>query len=353
MTGSLLRTIARLFKPANSPGGAEPVAVETAACVPARHLRLRVPRIILRLGPSLAIATLVLALFPTSVVAATGTHFSVTGASLLANTGVSDTYSITALDVAEAVVSDYSGTVDIVCSDVDAGVVCPAHPSVFSNGVATVAVTLVTTGAQTITAHDAASSMTGVWHGTILEAGAATRLVVDAPATASVGSPASVTVTARSDLNVTDATYGGTVSLTSSDVGATIPSTAHLASGTATFDITFSAAGSQTITATDPSPAGLGAGTSGPVDVGKGSQNINFTSTAPSSARSRSASGQECGGATRSPSGRRRRRRDNLPGTSPPGSWADPGSAPAGRAPPWDRGRCGSPGASGTGECES
>ena len=34
-----------------------------------RHLRLRAPRTLLRLGPSLAVAALVLALFPTSAMA--------------------------------------------------------------------------------------------------------------------------------------------------------------------------------------------------------------------------------------------------------------------------------------------
>jgi len=47
-----------------------------------RHLRLRAPRTLLRLGPSFAVAVLVLALFPASAMAEPTDYFGVTGPAL-------------------------------------------------------------------------------------------------------------------------------------------------------------------------------------------------------------------------------------------------------------------------------
>ncbi|MGD0863517.1 MAG: hypothetical protein ABSA21_12320, partial [Candidatus Limnocylindrales bacterium] len=240
----------------------------------------RAPRSLLRLGPALAIAVLILGLLPGSVMA-DADHFQVTGPSLV-TTGVQHTYTITAMDGSD-VDTGYSGTVDIACSDLDSSVVCPTNPSSFTDGVATVDVTLVTVGPQSITAtDDSDASITGTIDVTVTAAGVATQLVFDAPASAYVGSPASVTVTAEDDLGSTDTTYAGPAALTSTDGGAVFDpvSPVGFASGVAAIDVTFSAVGSYTVTATDGSLTG----TSAAISVGAGTPTINFTSTAPSSA---------------------------------------------------------------------
>jgi serine protease inhibitor ecotin len=178
MTGSRARAIARLVKSAVSRDNTEPVTADPSPSASGRHPRLRGPRAHTRLVPSLAIAVLILGLFPGTVAAAAATH-----------------------------------------------------------------------------------------------------LVVDAPPSASVGSEASVTVTAKDGDGATDTTYGGTAVITSSDPAASFPTTLDFLGGIATFDVTFSAAGSQTVTARDDSltvPVGI----SGPITVGAGAQAITF-GTAP------------------------------------------------------------------------
>ena len=86
-----------------------------------------------------AIAVLVLGLMP-SVALAAGpvTHFTVTGPAVV-NSGTSHVFTVTALDESDGVVTGYAGPADIVCTDLDAGVVnCPLSLSAFTNGVATI-----------------------------------------------------------------------------------------------------------------------------------------------------------------------------------------------------------------------
>ena len=235
----------------------------------------------LRLNRRLALAAivaLVLALVPSSVVlAGAANHFMVTGPGLV-NTAVSHTYTITALDGSDVVDVSYAGTVDITCSDTETGVDCPLNPSGFVYGVATVDVTLVTTGAQTITAKDHDNgSISGQWAPTVLTASAATHLVVVAPPAASVGIPASVTATAKNDAGVTDATYAGPATMTSTDASAGYSANPiTFASGVGHVDVTFSAVGTPTVTATDDALASL-KGTSDPVTVDKGTPVITWS----------------------------------------------------------------------------
>src|ERR1700690_4048126 len=117
MTGSLVRAIARLSKSVASRDDAQAVTDKHAGRLSAVHPRLRVPAFMLRVGPSLAIVVLVLGLFPGVVAAGPPpAHFAVTGPALV-NTGVSHTYTITAMN-GSTIDTGYSGTVDIVCSDV-------------------------------------------------------------------------------------------------------------------------------------------------------------------------------------------------------------------------------------------
>jgi hypothetical protein len=93
--------------------------------------------------------------------------------------------------------------------------------------------------------------------------------VVTAPATATVGSPATVTVTAKDAYGNVATGYTGTVRFTSTDPAALLPAPTAFTSGNhgvRTFAVTFRTAGSRTVTATDTVTSSL-TGTSGSVTV--------------------------------------------------------------------------------------
>jgi hypothetical protein len=89
---------------------------------------------------------------------------------------------------------------------------------------------------------------------------AATHFLVSAPGSATVGTPFTITVTAKTAGSQLDALYTGTVHFKSSDGSAMLPTdyTFTLAdAGSHTFTVTLNSAGSQTITATDTSTSSI------------------------------------------------------------------------------------------------
>jgi hypothetical protein len=78
-----------------------------------------------------------------------------------------------------------------------------------------------------------------------------THFVVTADATATAGSSANFTVTAKDGANNTVPSYTGTVAFTSSDAQAVLPASSPLTNGVGSFSGTLKTAGSQTFTATD------------------------------------------------------------------------------------------------------
>jgi hypothetical protein len=105
------------------------------------------------------------------------------------------------------------------------------------------------------------------------EASAASRFFshfgVTAPATATAGTPVSVTVTALDQLNSPFPSYGGTVHLTSSDGAASLQADAPLTNGVSTFNATLRTVGNQWITASDSVNIGQ-TGASGAIAVAFG-----------------------------------------------------------------------------------
>ncbi|MDQ3280283.1 MAG: hypothetical protein M3Q69_02610, partial [Acidobacteriota bacterium] len=174
------------------------------------------------------------------------THFSVNApANVTAGTPFNVT--VTALDASNAVVTGYTGTVHFTSSS--AGTL-PADATL-TNGIGTFSVTLTTSGAQTLTAAD--GTITG--SANIAVAQVATHFSVTTPATVTVGTPFSITVTALDDSNAVVPSYAGTVHFTSTGA-ATLPSDATLTNGTRNFTVTFTASGTQTITAGDGTISG-------------------------------------------------------------------------------------------------
>src|SRR6202162_1098502 len=105
-----------------------------------------------------------------------------------------------------------------------------------------------------------------------------THLAVTAPASASAGTPFSITVIALDSSNKTVSGYSGTVHLTSSDPLAVLPGDSTLPNGTKNFSVTLENAGSQTITATDTVSAAI-TGSSNSIEVSTSTSLHGFQAT--------------------------------------------------------------------------
>jgi hypothetical protein len=142
------------------------------------------------------------------------------------------------------------------------------------------------TYSATVTVNDTISTATQTFRWTVgAIPGAATQFVVT-PVTTSVpkGSPLTFMVAALDGNNQLAASYSGTVQITSSDSGATLPPSAPLTGGMGTFTITFGTQANQTITAKDTVNTNI----SGSANIAVGAAGSialdHFTVTAPATA---------------------------------------------------------------------
>ncbi len=207
------------------------------------------------------------------------THFGVSTPSS-ATAGVAFSVSATALDAYNNTVIGYNGLVHFTSSDTNAQTALPADSSL-TNGVGSFTATLTRAGAQTITATDTVSSVTGASGVTNVSAVAATHYLVSAPADATAGSSFSFTVTAQDKFGNTAVGYTGTVHFTSSDSEPTLPADSTLSNGVGSFSATLTSSGTQTITATDTTFAAI-TGTTG-ITVSAAAA-THFSVSAPASA---------------------------------------------------------------------
>ncbi len=196
-----------------------------------------------------------------TVNAAAATHLAV-GAPLNATVGAPFTITVTALDAFNNTATSYLGAVNFTSSDVTATlpgqyVFTPGDNGkhTFTNGV-----TLNATGAQTVTATDAAASTSnGTATVNVSPLIQATRFVVTpSVTTTTAGVSFSVTVRATDDNGTTANGYRGTVHFASSDTrtGAVLPSDYTFTAAdngvhTFTNGVKLVTAGGQTVTATD------------------------------------------------------------------------------------------------------
>ena len=150
--------------------------------------RSHAPRGLLRLAPALAVASLVLALFPASAMAALTDYFGVTGPSSV-TAGVPNDYTVTAYTWGTSTQDTaYEGTVAITSSD--SAAVLPSDAAL-TDGQGTFSVTLETVGSgtQTITAtDDSDGTITGTSDPIPVEPATADHLIVAAPGAATVDS---------------------------------------------------------------------------------------------------------------------------------------------------------------------
>jgi len=189
------------------------------------------------------------------------THF-VVAAPGVATAGTAFSVTVTAEDQYNNVATAYLGTAHFTTTDPSASVVLPANYTfvagdagvhVFSN-----ASTLVTPGAQTVTATDTVTgSITGTSGTITVNPGAATHFVVAAPPTANAGTAFSVTVTAEDQYNNVATGYRGTAHFTTTDLGAvTLPANYTFVAGdngvhTFAAGVKLVTAGIRTVSATD------------------------------------------------------------------------------------------------------
>jgi len=182
------------------------------------------------------------------------THFSVV-APANDTAGTSFSFTLSALDASNNLVTNYAGTVYFTSTDGQA--VLPAT-STLTNGTGTFSATLKTVGGQTITATDAAAaSITGTSNSINVTGPPATHFSLTAPANATVGTAFDITVAALDASNNVAASYSGTVHFTSTDGQADLPANSMLMNGTANFPAALKTVGGQTITATDTVTASI------------------------------------------------------------------------------------------------
>jgi hypothetical protein len=237
----------------------------------------------------------------TSVVASAATQFTVTAPST-ATAGSPFDVTVTARDQYGNVATGYRGTIHFTTSDSGpgfgsgSGSATPADYTftagdsgahTFTNGV-----TFVTAGNQSVTAADTANgALTSSSGNVIVTAAAATHFDVSTPATATAGSPFSISVTARDQFNNRATGYAGTIHVTKSDLGfgSALPADYTFTaadSGTHAFAsaVTFVAAGSQTVTATDTSNNAVTSSSSSVTVAASGATHFDVNAPAASTA---------------------------------------------------------------------
>jgi hypothetical protein len=186
-----------------------------------------------------AASTLLVAGFPSPVVA-----------------GVAGMVTVTAKDLYGNTATGYRGTVRFTSSDLQA--VLPANYTFTSadNGIHTFTATLRTAGTRSLTVTDTVTgSIMGTQSGILVTpAAASTLLVTGFPSPVLAGTAGSVTVTAKDPFGNTATGYRGTVHFSSSDPRASLPANYTFTAadnGAHVFTATLCMAGTQSITAAD------------------------------------------------------------------------------------------------------
>jgi hypothetical protein len=189
---------------------------------------------------------------------------------------------VVALDASNHVVSNYTGTVQLTSSDTGATLPAAYTFTTADHGIHVFDVTFASTGSQTVTAtgtSSAGASVSGSVSITVNPAQVVTHFAILVQPYAAAGSQTQVVVVALDASNHVVSSYTGTVQLTSSDTGATLPAAYTFTAaddGVHVFDVTLATTGTQTITATDTANSTLTASAS--VTVGSASNGLGSAS---------------------------------------------------------------------------
>ena len=173
----------------------------------------------------------------------------------LVTAGSAFNYTVVAENQATSqVLTSYLGTVTFTSSDPIGVLPAPYTFTSSDQGQHVFSSILKTaTNSAEITATDVANGIIGSSSNIIVSAANATHYAITGPSTSSAGTAYVVTVTAEDAFNNVAVNYGGIVSFSSSDKGAStvLPASSHLVQGVGTFSATLTTAGNQTLTATD------------------------------------------------------------------------------------------------------
>jgi CSLREA domain-containing protein len=191
------------------------------------------------------------------VTPATASSLVVAGFLSPTTAGAAGTFTVTARDAFGNIATGYTGTVTLTSSDSQAALAPASYTFTAGDaGVHTFSATLKTAGTQSITASDAANSLSASRSGIVVTPAAASSLVVSGyPTPTTAGVAHAFTVTAKDPFGNTATGYTGTVTLGSSDSQAALaPASYTFTAGDAgvhTFSGTLNTAGTQSITASD------------------------------------------------------------------------------------------------------
>lgn len=170
--------------------------------------------------------------------------------------GIARTFTVTARDAYGNTATGYTGTVRFTSSDLQAAL--PGNYTFTANDAAvhTFSATLKTAGSQSLTATDTLSaSVTGFQSGIAINPAAASKFVISAPSSVSLGVAFSLTVKVVDTYGNVATGYTGTIRFTSSDSTATLPANYTFTAadnGVHTFTgLILRKKGKQTITITD------------------------------------------------------------------------------------------------------
>jgi uncharacterized repeat protein (TIGR01451 family) len=179
-------------------------------------------------------------------------HFQIS-APVRVTAGNSFTLTVSAVDQLDNVVTAYSGTVELLCTNIAE----PALPIYYTytptidHGTATFTLSLDTAGVPLLAAIDTADNLSGSIN-LIVDPAAATKfLVAGFPLATTAGQEQDFSVTALDAFGNTATGYTGSVQFSSTDGQAALPAESTLINGTGDFKATLKTAGTQSLTATD------------------------------------------------------------------------------------------------------
>jgi hypothetical protein len=190
---------------------------------------------------------------------APATHFALL-APANETAGHSAPLELVALDASNHVARNFTGTVTFSSSDTGATLPVDYTFTAHDRGRHLFQITLATPGSDTVTATDAADTISGDTTVNVDPAPVATHFLVYTPEDTTVGASTNVVVVALDASNHRVSDYAGTVNLTTSDPGVTTPVSYAFTSsdhGVHVFQETFATMGVQTVTATDAANSAL------------------------------------------------------------------------------------------------
>jgi len=185
--------------------------------------------------------------------------FTISGMPSSTTAGDSHSVTVTALDNAGNVLTNYTGTVHFGSSDAQASIL-PADYTFTpgDHGVHTFSVTLFTAGTQSITVADTTAPDFLGSQDVVVNPGEAKKLVMTSlPSTLSTGDYAYFSVSAYDDFGNLATNYTGTVHFSSSDGSASLPANSIITGGIAYFSASLTTVGTQSITVADSTNSAL------------------------------------------------------------------------------------------------